>query len=58
MKKEIFNVPGRIIYSRFKHRKDIGEKLPAFSITELKRLSEAVPRKNRIPKKKGKTNGN
>lgn len=55
---EIFNGPGEIIRKRYKHRKDIGKKLLAFPISELKKLSESIPNKNRIPKRKGKSNGN
>lgn len=54
----IFNGPGKIIYNKYRHRKDIGKKLLSFPIDELKKLSVNVPLKQRIPKRKGNRNGN
>ena len=45
---EIFNGPGKIIFERYKHRKGIGKELLSFPIAELKRLSDAVPKSDRI----------
>lgn len=49
----IFNGPGKIIFNKYRHRKDIGKKLLSFPINELKRLSDKVHDKDRIPRRKG-----
>lgn len=51
---EIFNGPGQLIYDRYDHRKDIGTRLLAFPIAELRKLSEKVNPKQRIPKREFK----
>lgn len=48
---EVFNGPGSLIYSRFSHRKGIGEKLLSFPVKELKLLSSSVPEEQRIPRR-------
>lgn len=53
---EVFNGLGKIIYKRYKHRKNIGELLLRFPMAELKKLSETVLAKDRVPRRKG--NGN
>jgi hypothetical protein len=48
---EVFNGPGRIILERWGARKGIGKELLSFPIAELRRLSEAVPVTERVPKR-------
>jgi hypothetical protein len=45
---EIFNGPGKIIFDRYSHRKNIGIQLLSFPISELKVLSKKVPDEQRI----------
>ena len=45
---EVFNGPGQIIFERYKYRKGIGKTLLSFPIAELKRLSDTVPKSDRI----------
>jgi len=48
---EIFNGPGKIIFERYKHRKNIGVELLSFPIRELSKLSQQVKQDDRIPKR-------
>jgi len=50
---EIFNGPGGIIFERFKHRKGIGETLLSFPLNELIRLSDTVPKSEKIKRREG-----
>ena len=49
---EIFNGPGRIIYDRYCKRKGIGVVPLSFPISELRKLSAAVPAEQRILRRK------
>jgi hypothetical protein len=48
---EVFNGPGSVILDRYAKRKGIGERLLSFPNMELKKLSDAVPDSDRIPKR-------
>jgi hypothetical protein len=48
---EIFNGPGQVIFDRYKHRKDIGVRLLAFPLSELRKLSEKVAPLQRVLKR-------
>lgn len=48
---EIFNGPGQLIYDRYSHRANIGEKLLRFPIGELRLISKSVPLEHRIPRR-------
>lgn len=48
---EIYNGPGKLIADRYAHRKGIGEQLLSFPVSELKKLSSAVPADQRVPKR-------
>jgi hypothetical protein len=45
----IFNGPGQVIFDHFSHRKDIGVKLPRFPNSKLRKLSDKVAEKDRVP---------
>lgn len=49
---EIFNGPGKVIFEHYKHRKGIGEKQLSFPNKELKKLSEDIPKLERISLRK------
>ncbi len=51
---EIFNGPGKIIFERYKHRKNIGVELLSFPIRELGELSQQVKQNDRISKRVAK----
>lgn len=48
---EIYNGPAAPITSRYAHRKGFGTDLLSFPISELRKLSEAVPVAERIPRR-------
>jgi hypothetical protein len=48
---EVFNGPGRLIYERYVRRKGIGVALMSFPVSELQRLSQAVPPHERISRR-------
>ncbi len=45
---EVFKGPGEIIYKRYSSRKGVGVSLLSFPISELRKLSEAVPSAQRV----------
>jgi uncharacterized protein DUF6998 len=49
--REVYNGPGEIIFSRYKHRQGIGKKQLRFPVAELTKLSVKVPVDQRIPKR-------
>jgi len=48
---EVFNGPGKVIYDRYVKRKGIGVVLLSFPISELRKLSAAVPEHERVAKR-------
>jgi hypothetical protein len=49
---EVFNGPGQVISDRYVGRKGVGQSLLSVPIAELRKLSEQVPERDRIPKRK------
>jgi hypothetical protein len=50
---EIFNGPGQLIRARYSHRSGIGASLLSFPIRELRKISNEVDAKDRIPFRQG-----
>jgi hypothetical protein len=48
---EVYNGPGQPIAARYAHRKGLGTALLSFPISELKKLSAAVPPNQRIARR-------
>ena len=48
---EVYNGPGSLIFDRFQHRANIGERLLSFPLRGLRALSGGVPEGLRIPKR-------
>jgi hypothetical protein len=52
---EVFNGPGHLIYTRYRHRAGIGTSLLSFPIKELRSISDQVYPTDRVPLRPGST---